>query len=246
MTSGNNSCLVEKLSYYMDLDDGAKGHLARLEKDQQFYDSQHDIYMGSSHNENLFVVKSGWLYSYTDLPDGRRQVVSLHHPGDVIGFMDIVFDENTTSLRSAEPVCLCPFPKKSLNVIFDETPRLAALLFSLAVREHAIFIDMIRAMGRMSARERITYLMLNTISRLRITNTKIGSTFRLPVTQTEIGDMLGLTNVYVNKTLRSLEEAEYIKRDGQWVTLLREDEMRKDIDFTDRYVAMDTSWFPDK
>ena len=44
-----------------------------------------------------------------------------------------------------------------------------------------------------------------------------GSTeFRLPMTQQQIGDMLGITNVHVNRVLKGLREAEIVTiREGR-------------------------------
>ena len=31
---------------------------------------------------NLYILKSGWLYRYVDLPDDRRQVLRVHYHDD--------------------------------------------------------------------------------------------------------------------------------------------------------------------
>lgn len=239
-----NSCLVQKLSYYVDLSMQDQDHLGKLEKDERVFQRHDEVYQGGDSHTQLFVVKTGWLYSYTDLPDGRRQIVKLHHPGDIIGFPDVALEHSTTTLRAAEGVCLCPFPKSALDVILRESPRLSALLLSIALRDQVIFIDLVRAMGRMSARERIGYLLLTIAARLRITNPDMNGTFRLPLTQREIADHLGLTNVYISKSLQRMEEEGYISRDGERIQLLREKDLQILTDFYDRFSEMDTSWFP--
>ncbi|WP_282063860.1 Crp/Fnr family transcriptional regulator [Roseobacter litoralis] len=194
-SEASKHCLVQKLSHYAELDEDAIGHLERLERDERSYDEQQDVYLGGDRRNHLHVIKKGWLYCYTDLPDGRRQIVRLHRPGYIVGFEGIAFRHATTSVRVAEPVVLCPFPKSGPDVAFESSPKLTALLFTLAVREQVIFIDLIRAMGRTSARERLAYPLLNLLAKLRITNTDMTDTCRLPLTQTEIGDVLGLSNV---------------------------------------------------
>lgn len=129
------SCLVQKLSHYVELDKDAVGHLKRLEREERSFNEGQDVYLGGDRRDHLHVVKKGWLYSYTDLPDGRRQIVRLHHPGDIVGFESIAFHHATTSLRAAESVVVCPFPKSGLDVVFERSPKLTALLFTLAARE---------------------------------------------------------------------------------------------------------------
>ncbi|MGB3244626.1 MAG: Crp/Fnr family transcriptional regulator [Sulfitobacter sp.] len=242
--TNRSSCLVTKLSHYVELADTDKEKLATLEKSERTFEAATEVYQGGDRSTNFFVVKHGWAFSYTDLPDGRRQIVNIHHPGDIVGFPDIALKHMTTTLRTAEDVCLCPFPKSALDVILRESPRLSALLLSIALRDQVVFIDLLRAMGRMSARERISYMLLDLIARLRITNKTMTDTIRLPLNQSQIADYLGLTNVYISKTFIMMENDGLIRRQDHHLQILKEDELVDLTDFTDRYADMDTSWFP--
>lgn len=240
----DSSCLASKLSHYIQLNDDDNEMLASLEKSERNYDSGALVHESGDENKELYVVKSGWAFSYTDLQDGRRQIVRIHHPGDFIGFPDLAMKQMTTSLRTFEKACLCPFPKSSLDVILRESPKLAALLLSIALRDQVVLIDLLRALGRMSAQERVSYMLLDLIARLRVTNPETTDTLRLPMTQSHIADYLGLTNVYISKTFHQMEQAGYIRRQNQNLQILKEDEMIRLTDFDDRYVEMDISWFP--
>ena len=239
-----SSCLVAKLSHYVTLTDADREKLATFEKTERSFAGGTEIHQGGDENRELYVVKRGWAFSYTDLPDGLRQIVKIHHPGDVIGFPDVALKHTTTTLRTVEDGCLCPFPKSALDLILREAPRLSALLLSIALRDQVVFIDVLRAMGRMSAREKIAYMLLDLIARLRITNPGMTDTFRLPMNQGQIADYLGLTNVYVSKTFIRLEQDGLIRRHDGYVQILAEEQMIALTDFQDRYAQMDTSWFP--
>ena len=242
--SDHQSCLVQKLSHYIAIDETAAGHLAALEKTERTFRRHAEVWSEGDETGDLFVIRKGWCYSYTDMPDGRRQIVRVLHPGDVIGFPDIAFQSATTNIRTAEEVCLCPFPKARLDVIFRESPRLTALLFTLANRELACMVDSLRAMGRMSARERIAFFLLDLVSRLRITNASMTDTLRMPLNQHEIGDALGLTHTYVSKTLGRMEDGGLLRRAEGTITLENEERLKEMVEFTNRYEALDTSWFP--
>lgn len=244
MTGTGRSCLIEKLSHYIDIDATARGHLAALEEHERRYRRHQEVYGEGDRLDYLHVVKTGWFYAYTDMPDGRRQVIRVLQPGDVIGFPDIAFHQATCNIRAAEDGCLCPFPKRKLDTIFAESPRLTALLFTIANREYACAVDTLRAMGRMDARERLAFFFLDLTARLRITNPAMARTIRMPMNQHEIGDALGLTHTYVSKTIREMEKSGLISRDGATLTLEREDDLAEMVDFSDRYAAIDTSWFP--
>lgn len=241
---GPFSSLVMKLSHYIDLGGADEEKLAALEKSERWYEAGDEVYQVGEKNSELYVVKEGWLFSYTDLPDGRRQIVKIHHPGDIVGFSDLALQHMSTTLRTAERVCLSPFPKSAIDAVLRDSPRLSALLLSLALRDQVVSVDLLRAMGRMSAKERISYMLLDLLARLKITNSGMTDTIRLPLNQGHIADYLGLTNVYISRTFKQMEHAGLILRQGDKLQLLNRDELVELSDFRDRYDQMDTSWFP--
>ena len=238
------SCLVQKLSHYIRLDEGSLARIAELERDERDFARNQEVYQVGDENIQLYVVRKGWLYSYVDLKDGRRQIVEIHHPGDIVGFPDIAFDERMTTLRAVEDARLCPFPKNDLDTVFATAPQLAALLFALSVRNQVILADFLRAVGRMSARESIAYLLLDLQARLKIANKDMKNIFRLPLNQTEISDILGLTNVYVSRSFTALQKDGFIRRDNGTVEILEPEKLAFLCDFVDRHTNLDTSWFP--
>ncbi|GHE87767.1 Crp/Fnr family transcriptional regulator [Aliiroseovarius zhejiangensis] len=237
------SCLYRKLSHYVDIDDDSWDILARLEDAEESYSASAVVREIGTSADELFVVKSGWFYSFVLLPDGRRQIVSIRHPGDVVGFADIAYENACDTLVAASDGVLCPFPRKHLQRVFTDAPRVAALLFTLAVRDQVLLTDLLKATGRMSAREKLAYFLLELDARLRITNPDKTS-FRLPLNQTEIGDTIGLTNVYVSKSLVALEQQGLVSRKDGDITILAPDVMKAMCDFQDRHSQMDVGWFP--
>lgn len=240
----SKSCLVARLSNYIEIDDQLESLLTNLEKNERWYDENTNIYHGGDEAKNLYVVKQGWFISYIDLPDGTRLVVSIHHPGDILGFEGVAYYDHAVSLKSCTTGCLCPFGKQDLDEIFTTAPRLTALLFSLAVRKQILAVDRLKAVSRMDARARLAYFLLNLACRLRLTNSTMTNEFRLPLTQTEIGDAIGLTNVSVSRTFSTMEEAGLVKRTDAGIKLLDEAALINLCDFEDRHSKIDTSWFP--
>ena len=242
--SENESCLVSKLSNYIDLNDTDLDLLADLEEEEESYTAQSIVQKADAPTEYLYVVKSGWLFSDMELPDGRRQIVKIHHAGDLIGMPDIALDHAALNTQSVTDTVLCPFPKRHLDKLFESSPRLTALLFTISLRDQVIFTDKLRAIGRMSARERVAHFLLDIAHRLRITNRDMTDTFRMPMTQTEIGDATGLTSVTISKTMMQLQLDKLIdRRDGN-ITLREEERLEAMCDYVDRYSDMDTDWFP--
>ncbi|WP_075219798.1 Crp/Fnr family transcriptional regulator [Acuticoccus yangtzensis] len=239
-----DSCLVAKLGRYAALSEHDKQLLVALERDEREY-KKDEVVTQSGHRINeLYVLKSGWLTSYSLLDDGRRQLLRLFYPGDIVDLAEIALVRARHDVKCLTPAVLCPFPKSGLEPLFAQSPRLTALLFSMTVRENSTLLDRIRAVGRFSAYERVCYLLLEIGYRLNaIDDAKEDGGFRLPLTQSDIADLLGLTNVYVSKTMSRIEQDGLIRRDGNRVRILDHARMVELCDFNGEPL-IDTSWFP--
>jgi CRP-like cAMP-binding protein len=189
------------------------------------------------------VVRKGWLISDTVLQDGRRQVLELHCPGDVIGTPDMPFKHSTSNLLAIEECVLCPFPKSAIGVIFTRSPRLTALLFTLAMIDKSVNLDRLRVLGRMSARERVAHILPEIYSRITLTNGVVGNSFRLPLSQFDLAAAVGLTNVSISNAFAKLEGEQLIKRSKGHVELLDTQKLTAISDYINRYREVDISWF---
>ncbi len=208
----NTSCLVERMLYYIDLNDEDIRLLQELEKEQVSYGARTKLGFGDQLS-NLFVVKSGWLYSYVDLNDKDRQVLRIHYPGDIVGLTDVAMQEPFSNMITTTNVVLCPFPKKRLEAIFSKSPRLTALIFSLGMLEQIILLDHLKMMGRSNAVNRLAHFLLEVHARLKIhARNKITPVFDFPVSQEVIGNAIGLTNVSVSNAFSQLRKDELIGR----------------------------------
>ena len=244
MGDDQRSCLVEKLGYYVSLRPYERQLLARLEREERRCERGEVVMRAGQPLSEILVVKQGWLFTSTSLPDGRRQLLRLYFGGDVIGLEELPLTSSPHEVQAVTRCCLCPFPKADMEEVFRRSPQLTALFFSLAMVDHLVLLDRLRMLGRMSARERIAHFLLEIQSRLRIVEPKMETSFPLPLTQGQIADALGLTNVYVSKSMGRLRDDGLISFAEGTVTLEDEQALREMCDFEDRYREMDIDWFP--
>lgn len=238
------SCLVSHLQSYLELAPSELRLIEEIEAEQSEYDANARIQARGQPSHQFYVVKRGWLFTSIDLVDGRRHILQIHHPGDIVGIENAPFTHATSDLTSLEHCVLCPFHRRGLGMIMDREPRLGSLIVSVTARDQVIANDLKRATARYSASDRILLLLLLLLHRLRVTNIDIDDTIRLPMNQTHLGDIVGLTNVSVSKAMGDLEQDGWIARTPSTVTLHRIDEAVERLDFQDRYAKIDTSWFP--
>jgi CRP-like cAMP-binding protein len=241
----SDSCFAERLGHYLSLTEDEKDALAQLEAHTRSYRRGALIRSENDRAQEMFIIRSGWMFSYVLLADGSRQILGLHFPGDLVGASCAAFRDATEALVAITDVTLCPFDKKGLRVLYEEHPRLAALLFAVTHAERVALTDRLASLGRTSAKSRVAALLLDSRDRLRVMNSDIQDGFALPLTQEEIGDATGLTAVHVNRMMRALVEEGLIARANSQVTILDEQRLARVANYINRYAKLDLGWLPD-
>ena len=237
-------CLAERLSHYLVLTAREEAALNALEQTERSFRRGTIVRHEQDPARDLFIVQKGWMYSCILLGNGTRQIIRIHFPGDLVGVSTLAFGKSADSLVALTDVALCPFDKDRLAGLFEEHPRLAALLFTLAIAERETLADRIASIGRTPARARVGLLLCEISARLRLLDGADSMSFQLPMTQEDIGDVTGLTAVHVNRMMRMLADDNLIERNGSHVRLLDGQRLAEESGFNDRLAGIDTSWLP--
>lgn len=238
----SSSCFVSKLSHFVALTDDERHAVADFERSERKLAAHEVLYQEGEPATELYVVKSGWLCSIRYTETGQRQILQLRHPGDLCGMHDQMLRCRSHSLMALEESVICPLPLTNLPRLMKAAPRVSLLLNALTALDQVLLFDLIQAITRTSASERVLYLLLHLLHRLKLNNPDMDKTFRLPMTQSLIGDLLGLTNVTVSKSMSELEKDKLVQRNRGTVTIVDIDKCVKRTCFTDRYSNLDLDW----
>ncbi|MFD2740651.1 Crp/Fnr family transcriptional regulator [Sulfitobacter aestuarii] len=187
-----------------------------------------DIQHEGERVQALYLVESGWLFSYSLLSEGQRQILGLYRAGDIAGLADVGAETASCSLRSLRSSVLQPIPLAALASPAFLSPQVAGFLLQKSAQAQQRLMRTLVAVGQMDARQRIVWLILTLHHRLH-GEQNIEDTLEIPLNQSEIGDLLGLTNVTVSKALCQLAEQGFIARRGNRIALLRPAELRRMI-----------------
>lgn len=187
----------------------------------------------------VLIVVSGVLVESATGPDGGTQNFRFYFPGDSIGGHEIASHHHSADLRTLTSVSYAAVPAASIPPRVNG--RLSALFFALRMVEQTIVSDRMRTIGRGRAEERLLHLMLELNARQRLTEPSIGDRVWCPFSQVEIGDAIGLTNVYVSRTMNRLRGEGMLRSDGRTVTILDRSAAIRRTSFVDRYADIDLS-----
>ncbi len=153
----------------------------------------------------LFNVTDGAVKLYKLLPDGRRQITGFLFAGDFLGIA--MNEKYAYSAEAVGKVSLCRFPRRKLEALLDEFPKLEKRLLGMASNELVQAQDQILLLGRKTAQEKIVSFLLS-LSDRTVKRGAEPSPIALPMGRADIADYLGLTTETVSRTITNL------KRDG--------------------------------
>lgn len=154
------------------------------------------------------VLLDGWGCRIKLLSDGRRQIVGMLLPGEVIGFCHQPLPTAVTTVIAATRVTMAELPPvRVLRSEAAHAPLKEGLEIGASLDEFYL-VNHITRLGRHTAYERMAHFFLEMRDRLALAGQCRGQRFSMPLTQEMLGDTLGLTAVHVNRTLQQL------RRDG--------------------------------
>jgi CRP-like cAMP-binding protein len=187
--------------------------------------------------EGLLVLLDGASLRYRILHDGRRQVLNVVLPGDLIGFPGCFFENALYSIAALSDCVVSPISFARFFGLFETYPRLAAAIFWTLSCETAMYAEHLIGVGRRSAIERVAHFLLEMLTRLQAIGLADECSYRLPLTQELLADALGLSVQYVNQTLRRLREEKLVSIERQQVTIRNLDALIALADFERTYIS---------
>lgn len=170
------------------------------------------------------LLVDGWAFRTHMVQSGYRQIIGLVLPGELIGMCtrrNAVGVATTTTLTE---VVTCPAPMPDLT---HELSGLSQAYAVSAALEEAYLCRQITRLGRMSAFERLADWLLETHDRLLLAGIATHDEFELPLTQELIADVLGLTSVHVNRTIKLLRECGLVTVGARRVKIQDRKEMER-------------------
>jgi CRP/FNR family transcriptional regulator, anaerobic regulatory protein len=175
---------------------------------------------GSGASEAIYRLRAGWACQYLDLANGRRAILDVYLPGDVIGL------DRSVRVRPVEEVLTLTAAtietisaKDALVELIADRSTALYIAFLLGLRQRRSD-RLLAAISSLDARGRLAMMLLDFYTRLRRRKLISRSNYNLPLSQVQIGNYLGLTVVHVNRILRSLRSEQIIDLEKHCVTIL--------------------------
>lgn len=233
--------LVRRLSSIGSLSEDDVSALIELPVRREVVQGNVDIIQqGEPPNVSCLLI-DGFLCRYHLLPEGKRQILSIHCPGEIPDLQNLYLKYMDHTLATLVPSEIGFIAHKDIRVLIRARPDLAELLWRETLIDAAIFRQSIISLGRRNARERLGHLLCELFVRQRVIDNPPRNACRLPLTQTQLADLLGLSLVHVNRTLQGLRADGLVELEDR-LLVVRDWEGLQDVSaFDPAYLQLDVA-----
>jgi CRP-like cAMP-binding protein len=152
------------------------------------------------------VLFKGWACCYRLLPDGRRQILDVYLPGDLIGLAGFLSVRPQEFVLALTEITYGAIGHDTFSRLLG-SPEVATHVLSMLAAETLRLDGHLTTVGQMVAEEKIAALLIEFHDRLRHREGVAAKSFHFPLTQQQIGDFLGMTVVHVNRVLKRLRDS---------------------------------------
>ncbi|GJD35449.1 Crp/Fnr family transcriptional regulator [Methylobacterium aerolatum] len=202
------------------------------------FDAHQDVVKEFDRPTRCFAVLSGLAATYKTTPEGRRQVMAYHVPGDVPDFQSLHLEVLDFSISAVTDLSIGFVPHGALRTMFEDHPRLAGAFWRTTLIEGSLAREWALNNSRREAYPRMAHLFCELMVRLDAVGLVQEDSFALPLTQYELGDALGITSVHVNRVLKELRDSGLITLSGGRLTVHDVAALRTVAEFDPTYLHL--------
>ena len=194
-----------RLASLMELSDDEVAALSAVPTQVIDVGSGQTILQAGDYPSRWFLVLEGFASTSKDLESGKRQIVSVHLPGDIpvlMSHVGRVLDVDVTAVNA------CKLASISADALLDvcrRFPRLGELLWACAVAATSVLREWVVNVGHRPATARVAHLLCEILARLEALGLAQDRSCDLPLTQVHIGQATGLSRIHVNRSCQELK-----------------------------------------
>jgi CRP-like cAMP-binding protein len=224
--AGWETPLIARLRSFIDLSAPEIEELRSLVEVELSVARRRDLVVDGYEYRKLAFVREGFAARYKLLRNGKRQIINIILPGDVVGLPGSFVDRATFSVIALTEMRLDVCSLDSFVEACHRRARFGLALSWLAVQEASTYAEHIVDIGRRTSLERLAHFLLEMHARLSMVGLADGNAFDLPISQEVISDALGLSVPHLNKMIAKLRAERRIAMADRRVELLDAEGLR--------------------
>jgi CRP-like cAMP-binding protein len=175
----------------------------------------------------VYRLRSGWACQFRKLCDGRKAILDIYLPGDIIG-LDAILNtrptENVVALTSVTVDAM--IAEDGLYGLMKHRHTALYVAWLLGQRQRRAD-RLLTAISSLDARGRLAVMFFDFYHRLRTQKLISSPMYNLPLTQSQVGSYLGLTVVHVSRVLALLRSQQIVNFEKHCVNILDIEQLTK-------------------
>lgn len=187
---------------------------------------------------NSCFVLAGLVGTFGQNRRGERQITSVFLSGDMIDLYTVVVPQAPASIQALTPTTILKVPHSELRNLAARHPGIAEAFWRECVIGATIISEWVTNVGRRDARSRLAHVFCEIACRSGWQPVDNEYVFDFPITQNHLADMLGLTPVHVNRTLKGLREDRLLELQHRTVKILNWERLSQIGDFDPAYLRL--------
>jgi CRP-like cAMP-binding protein len=174
----------------------------------------------------LCFVKDGYAVRYKLLRNGKRQILNVILPGDIVGLPGSFYERAVYSVTAITDLRMNVCSLESYVQLCYRHPQYCLALTWFAVQEATTYAEHVIDVGRRTPIERLSHFLLELHARLQAVGRADKTRFTLPFSQEVIADVLGLSVPHLNRMMQQLRSEKLITDSERVVEFLDADAMQ--------------------
>jgi len=202
------------------------------------YPAERNIVTDGQKATECCLIIRGFCARSKTTSEGRRQILSIHIPGEIPDLMSLhlhVMDHDLSTLTSCTVGLI---NHETLRLLHRRQPNLADMFWRDTLIDAAMFREWIVNVGQRPAPARLAHVAVELRERLKVIGRTDGSNFEMPLTQEQIGEALGITAVHANRVIKQLRQDGILAFHRGRVEVLNEDKLLELAGFDSRYLHL--------
>lgn len=195
---------VLRLSRYIDLGAMDIEYLRGLIEKELTVKKRRDLVVDGYVYRKLCFIEDGYAVRYKLLRNGKRQIVNVMLPGDVVGLPGSFLELAAYSVIAITDLKIQVCSIDDYLRLCYRRPQFGLVLTWLQTEEAAFYAEHLINIGRRSPVERLAHFLLEIHGRMTTIGRATPKGFDLPYSQEVLGDALGLSIPHLNRMFAQL------------------------------------------
>jgi CRP-like cAMP-binding protein len=230
------AALVRRLRTSSGISDDDVKEIEQLPIAVRQYPAETPVVRDGERATDCCLIADGFCARSKTIPSGKRQILSIHIPGEIPDLMSLFLHVMDHDLSTLTPCTLGFIRHETLRKLHQRSPSVAELFWRDTLIDSAMFREWIVNVGQRPAPARLAHVMIELRERLRVIERLDGNSFEMPLTQEQIGEALGITAVHANRVIKQLRQEGIVELHRGRVTVLDERKFLDLADFDGRYL----------